>query len=160
MARKREGRIQKDVIKGAMSLPELAIEVMILITGRCTMEMMEVAAEETCEPDDAAKWRQCRSAFAGQDFRERQGVLCLAVNKRLVGSGKVGKNLSRESAPNSMAFLRSLRESYVTLVEHHRPPRAHAGIPILAERSPEGSSPLLTFRPVSSGWQTLLHVKS
>ena len=97
MGRKRERRVQKDIVESAMSLPELAIEVMILITGRCTMEMMEVAAEETCEQDDAAEWRQCRSAFAGQNFRERQGVLCLAIDKRLIRSRKVSKNLSRVS---------------------------------------------------------------
>jgi hypothetical protein len=67
---KREGCAENYIIKGTMPFPELAIEVMVSVLGRCSVKMVQITAKQTCKEDDCAIRGQRRRAVSGKDVGE------------------------------------------------------------------------------------------
>ena len=58
MRRQTQGGVEEDIIKIAMSFPELPVQVVVPVVGIWPMEVDQIAAKETSHEHDAAKGRQ------------------------------------------------------------------------------------------------------
>ena len=51
-----------------MSLPEFAVQIMIVVVSIRAMEMSKIAPKEAGHEHHTGKWRQRRGALCAQDF--------------------------------------------------------------------------------------------
>lgn len=61
------------------------------------MEVMQIAAEQTCQENNGAVRRQRGHADSRNCVRESSGLLGLGVNEGIVGRREISQNLSRMS---------------------------------------------------------------
>lgn len=115
----RERDVEQDVVEVAVARPELALEVGVLPVAVWTVQMDEIAAEETGHQTDAGVWREARRAVGGHGLFQRHAGLGAAPLECIFRGGEVCQNLAVHHCQlsHSLYIYLSLRGGYIYIYE-------------------------------------------
>ena len=85
--------MEENIVMTPVTLPELTIEVVIIVVWLRPMDVSEISAEEVCQNHHTGKWGQCRDTLTSNDIGQTEGALRLALYERFLRSREVCHDL-------------------------------------------------------------------
>lgn len=111
MIRQGKCNVQKDVIMTPVSLPELAIQIKVVVLRLRPMDVNQITAEETRQHRHTCEWSEGRHTVAGDNVRQTKRTLRFALEKRLLGDREICHDLcevsNRKLKPPAIYFMGS-----------------------------------------------------